>query len=183
MKTPTSLIGPGESIILPRNFNGRVDEEGEVVAVIKDRCKNVEHIIDTITELPPGYDLYLDCTGLKQLFVKDKTRLPLPEGHLVDRVWVCPWELDEECNFTRTIARDAGWQFIINLQSRAGIGYVYSSKYTSDEDALALRLNKVPLGRLGTADEIANGIIYLASDESSFVTGSELVIDGGMTAQ
>ena len=52
-----------------------------------------------------------------------------------------------------------------------------------DEDALALRLNKVPLGRLGTADEIANGIIYLASDESSFVTGSELVIDGGMTAQ
>ena len=53
----------------------------------------------------------------------------------------------------------------------------------SDEDALALRLNKVPLGRLGTADEIANGIIYLASDESSFVTGSELVIDGGMTAQ
>ena len=41
LKTPTSLIGPGESIILPRNFNGRVDEEGEVVAVIKDRCKNV----------------------------------------------------------------------------------------------------------------------------------------------
>ena len=53
----------------------------------------------------------------------------------------------------------------------------------ANEDALALRLNKVPLGRIGTADEIANGIIYLASDESSFVTGSELVIDGGMTAQ
>ena len=53
----------------------------------------------------------------------------------------------------------------------------------ADEDALALRINKVPLGRIGTADEIANGIIYLASDESSFVTGSELVIDGGMTAQ
>jgi NAD(P)-dependent dehydrogenase (short-subunit alcohol dehydrogenase family) len=53
----------------------------------------------------------------------------------------------------------------------------------ADEDALALRLSKVPLGRIGTADEIANGIIYLASDESSFVTGSELIIDGGMTAQ
>ncbi len=41
LKTPTSLIGPEESIVLPRNFSGRVDEEGEVVAVIKDRCKNI----------------------------------------------------------------------------------------------------------------------------------------------
>lgn len=38
------------------------------------------------------------------------------------------------------------------------------------------------LGRLGQADEIAKGIVFLASDESSFMTGSELVIDGGYTA-
>jgi NAD(P)-dependent dehydrogenase (short-subunit alcohol dehydrogenase family) len=42
---------------------------------------------------------------------------------------------------------------------------------------------RVPLGRIGTAEEIAYGVLYLASDESSFVTGSELVIDGGRTAQ
>ena len=41
----------------------------------------------------------------------------------------------------------------------------------------------VPMGRFGLPEEIAHGIVYLASDESSFVTGSELVIDGGMTAQ
>jgi NAD(P)-dependent dehydrogenase (short-subunit alcohol dehydrogenase family) len=40
-----------------------------------------------------------------------------------------------------------------------------------------------PLGRLGEPDDIAYGILYLASDESRFVTGSELVIDGGYTAR
>ena len=44
-------------------------------------------------------------------------------------------------------------------------------------------LERIPMGRLGNAEDIAYGILYLASDESSFVTGSELVIDGGTTAQ
>ena len=45
------------------------------------------------------------------------------------------------------------------------------------------QVGRIPLGRIGTAEEIAFGVLYLASDESSFVTGSELVIDGGRTAQ
>jgi NAD(P)-dependent dehydrogenase (short-subunit alcohol dehydrogenase family) len=39
------------------------------------------------------------------------------------------------------------------------------------------------MGRVGTAEEVAYGVIYLASDESSYMTGSELVIDGGTTAE
>ena len=42
---------------------------------------------------------------------------------------------------------------------------------------------RVPLGRTAQPEEIAYGVLYLASDEASFVTGSELVIDGGFTAQ
>jgi NAD(P)-dependent dehydrogenase (short-subunit alcohol dehydrogenase family) len=47
----------------------------------------------------------------------------------------------------------------------------------------AAMLGRVPLGRVGTVEDIAYGVLYLASDESSFVTGSELAIDGGLTAQ
>ena len=57
---------------------------------------------------------------------------------------------------------------------------------TADSFQLAAQndwvLERIPLGRMGTATDIAYGILYLASDESSFVTGSELVIDGGTTA-
>ena len=44
------------------------------------------------------------------------------------------------------------------------------------------RIQATPLGRFGTPRDIAMGCVYLASDEASWVTGSELVIDGGMTA-
>ena len=45
------------------------------------------------------------------------------------------------------------------------------------------RLRRLPMGRVGTPEDIAYGVLYLASDESAFVTGSELVIDGGTTAE
>ena len=45
------------------------------------------------------------------------------------------------------------------------------------------RAAETPIRRIGTVDDIASGVLFLASDESSFMTGSELVLDGGWTAQ
>jgi len=51
----------------------------------------------------------------------------------------------------------------------------------SDPKVLAERLTRVPLGRMGVIHEIVAGVVFLASDESSFMTGGEMVIDGGAT--
>jgi 3alpha(or 20beta)-hydroxysteroid dehydrogenase len=48
---------------------------------------------------------------------------------------------------------------------------------------LQQRLTRIPLDRMGTAAEVVTGVVYLASDESSYVTGAELVIDGGALVQ
>ena len=53
----------------------------------------------------------------------------------------------------------------------------------NDPDVYAKMVGKIPMRRYGEPGEIADGVLYLASDESAFVTGSELVLDGGWTAQ
>ena len=50
-------------------------------------------------------------------------------------------------------------------------------------EGLAASVSRIPMGKVGTVDDVAYGVLFLASDESSFMTGSELVIDGGITAQ
>lgn len=56
------------------------------------------------------------------------------------------------------------------------------AKYLDDEEKRQRRLVHIPMGRFGEAREIANGALFLASDESSFMTGQSLLVDGGITA-
>jgi NAD(P)-dependent dehydrogenase (short-subunit alcohol dehydrogenase family) len=51
------------------------------------------------------------------------------------------------------------------------------------EEAFKKLSRQIPLGRLATPDDIAYAVLYLASDESGMVTGSELLVDGGISAQ
>ena len=55
-------------------------------------------------------------------------------------------------------------------------------KYLDTEEKRQRRLVHVPMGRFGEAEEIADAVVFLASDESSFVTGTAFTVDGGITA-
>ena len=55
-------------------------------------------------------------------------------------------------------------------------------KFLDTEEKKQRRLVHIPLGRFGQASEMAQAALYLASDESSYVTGSEFTVDGGITA-
>jgi NAD(P)-dependent dehydrogenase (short-subunit alcohol dehydrogenase family) len=57
-----------------------------------------------------------------------------------------------------------------------------TSGATADPAIRAKMLQSVPLGRTGEADEVANAILFLASDEASYITGAELYVDGGYLA-
>jgi NAD(P)-dependent dehydrogenase (short-subunit alcohol dehydrogenase family) len=53
--------------------------------------------------------------------------------------------------------------------------------FAKDPERAARRLVHVPMGRFGTAEEIANGVLFLASDESSFMTAATFLVDGGLS--
>ena len=55
-------------------------------------------------------------------------------------------------------------------------------KFLNTEAKKQRRLVHIPMGRFGEAEEIAKAALFLASDDSSFMTGAELLIDGGITA-
>lgn len=60
---------------------------------------------------------------------------------------------------------------------------VSSGSITDVEAARKMRIDAHPIGRLGTPTDIANGIVFLASDDAAFMTGSSLIVDGGNMAQ
>jgi NAD(P)-dependent dehydrogenase (short-subunit alcohol dehydrogenase family) len=86
--------------------------------------------------------------------------------------------------FTRNLAIDSASKSIrVNCICPGFVETNLTSALTEDEGRLRDLESRHPMGRLGRPEEIALAALYLASDESSFVTGTPLVVDGGYTAQ
>jgi cyclopentanol dehydrogenase len=84
---------------------------------------------------------------------------------------------------TKAAAADFASRNIRVNSIHPGIIHTQQSDYiVSDAEVIPHVLAKIPLGRVGRPEEVANVALFLASDESSYVTGSEVVVDGGFTA-
>ncbi|MBQ3277065.1 MAG: glucose 1-dehydrogenase [Oscillospiraceae bacterium] len=83
---------------------------------------------------------------------------------------------------TKAIASRYGHEGIrANSVHPSTIDTPFVTAVMSDPVKRKQRLDEVPLGRFGTVDDVANAVLYLASDEASFVNGLALTVDGGMT--
>lgn len=86
--------------------------------------------------------------------------------------------------FTRNLAIDSASKNVrVNCICPGYVETNLTSALTKDAEALSRLETLHPIGRLGQPEEIAYAALYLASDESGFVTGTPLVVDGGYTAQ
>ena len=85
-------------------------------------------------------------------------------------------------SMTRTLAYELGPSNIrVNAVAPGLVDTRFAAAIVKNETLVGEVVRKTPLGRYGRPDEIAGGVLYLASDAASFLTGHTLVIDGGMT--
>jgi tryptophan halogenase len=117
--------------------------EGKVVDVVLRDNGHVERLrLEDGREI--AGDLFIDCSGFRGLLIEQA----LQTGYVDWTRWLpCDRAVAVPCAqggsftpYTRSTAREAGWQWRIPLQNRIGNGYVYSSKHIADEEAAAALL-------------------------------------------
>jgi NAD(P)-dependent dehydrogenase (short-subunit alcohol dehydrogenase family) len=85
------------------------------------------------------------------------------------------WKIRVNSIHPGVIDTDMGAQTFVSRARQAGSNDVEGARSTA--------MKQHPIGRLGVAEDIALGIVFLASDDAGFMTGSGMVVDGGLTAQ
>ena len=137
--------------------HGAVRQEGRIESVEQDPASGyITGIRLQSGQLVEG-DLFIDCTGFRGLLIEQT----LNAGYEDWRHWLpCDGAVAVQTEsvappipYTRSIAREAGWQWRIPLQHRVGNGVVFSSEYWSDDEAVARLLGNVE-GRVLTEPRV-----------------------------
>ena len=87
----------------------------------------------------------------------------------------------------RTVTKSAAVQYAqdgirVNSVHPGTMPPMRSSAAAKNQEFISDTLDTVPMGRRGRVEEVGNAVLFLASDEASYITGAELVVDGGLTA-
>jgi NAD(P)-dependent dehydrogenase (short-subunit alcohol dehydrogenase family) len=72
---------------------------------------------------------------------------------------------------------------LVNAVGPAFVPTPPNAQFVADEQGLQTVLSKIPLGRLGTSEDVAGAVVFLASAASAWMTGQTIVVDGGWTAR
>lgn len=126
---------------------GVIRQEGKIAKVIKHpESGHIQQLILADGSHVAG-DLFIDCTGFKGLLIEQALHTGYEDwSHVLpcdSAIAVQTAAVETPRPYTRSIARDGGWQWRIPLQNRVGNGLVYCSKYVSDEQAKATLLDNI----------------------------------------
>ena len=139
------------------------------------------------------YDALFNSNVKGLLFTVQKALPLLPDGASIilnasivaSKGWLPEWSV---YSATKAAVRSFARTWTTDMKDRRIRVNAVSPGYTDTppwhsveaaEERMKTISNSVPLGRLGTPDEIAKAVVFLASDDSSYVTGTELFVDGG----
>jgi tryptophan halogenase len=126
---------------------GVIRVEGKLAQAERDGASGrITALVTEGGERLPG-DLFVDCSGFRALLIEGEMAAGYDDwSHWLpcDRAVAVPCARAKEITpYTRSTARDAGWQWRIPLQHRTGNGYVYSSAFASDDEAAATLLGQL----------------------------------------
>lgn len=126
--------------------------EGNIAKVnLNDDSGYIDSITLASGEIVEG-DLFIDCTGFRALLIEEALHTGFDDwSHVLpcdSAIAVQTKTVGKPIPYTRSIARDAGWQWRIPLQNRTGNGFVFCSKYMSDDEAIKILLDNIEGERL-----------------------------------
>jgi len=126
---------------------GVIRHEGKISSVQKSaETSNITQLTLESGHCITG-DLFIDCTGFKGLLIEQALHTGYEDwSHVLpcdSAIAVQTAPIEEPRPYTRSIARDSGWQWRIPLQNRVGNGLVYCSKYVTDEQAMSTLMDNI----------------------------------------